>query len=76
MSLCTQTIPVSVMQQKIRALKKSWLHGCEPEEDFAFYVAFEEGFVIFINNPVSAVIFINNPVSSTVTGIALLQHNV
>ena len=32
--------------QIFRVQKKSRLHGCEPEEDFAFYVIFEEGFVI------------------------------
>ena len=56
-----------------RVQKKSRLHGCEPEEDFAFYVTFEEGFVIFINNPVSAKFSVN--VTSTVTGRALPQHN-
>ena len=56
-----------------RVQKKSRLHSCEPEEDFAFYVIFEEGFVIFINNPVSAKFSVN--VTLTVTGIALLQHN-
>ena len=36
-----------------RVQKKSRLHGSEPEEDFAFYVIFEEGLVMCINNPVS-----------------------
>ena len=47
--------------------KKSRLHGTEPEEDFTFYVVFEEG--TCINNPVSAKLSIN--VTSTVKGIAL-----
>ena len=44
-----------------RVQKKSRLHGSEPEEDFAFYVIFEEGLVIFINNPSSAKFSIVTP---------------
>ena len=47
------------------------LHGSEPEEDFAFYVTFEEGLVICINNPDSAKFSVHRV--STVKGIALLQ---
>ena len=54
-----------------RVQKKSRLHGCEPEEEFAFYVVFEEGLVIFINNPVSAKFSVN--ATWAVKGIALLQ---
>ena len=55
-----------------RVQKKSRLHGFEPEEDFAFYVIFEEGLVICTNNPVSAKFSI---VTSTVKDIALLSYN-
>ena len=57
----------------IRVQKKSQLHGCEPEEDFAFYVVFEEGLVICVKNPVSAEFSAN--AKSIVKGIALLQEN-
>ena len=53
--------------------KKSRLHGSEPEEDFAFYVVFEEGLVICFNNPISAKFSVN--MTSTVKGIALLPYN-
>ena len=46
-------------------------HSSEQEEDFAFYVIFEEG--TCINHPASAKFSIN--VKSTVKDIALLQYN-
>ena len=55
-----------------RIQKKSLFHGSEPEEDFAFYIVFEEGLVICINNPVSAKFSVN--VKSTVKDIALLPY--
>ena len=55
-----------------RVQKKSRLHGCEPKEDFVFYVVFEEGLVNCVKNPVSE--FSVNA-KSIVKGIALLQEN-
>ena len=55
-----------------RIQKKSRLQGSEPEEDFAFYVVFEEGLVICINS-VSTKSSVN--VTSTVKGIGLLPYN-
>ena len=57
--------------QRNRVQKKSRLQGSEPEEDFAFYVIFEEGLVICINNPDSAKFSVHR--ASTVKGITLLQ---
>ena len=54
-----------------RVQKKSRLHGSEPEENFAFYVVFEEGLVICINNPVSAKFSSHR--ATTVKDIALPQ---
>ena len=54
----------------VRVQKKSRLRGSEPEEDFAFYVVFEEGLVTFISNPTSDKFSI---VTSTVKRIVLLQ---
>ena len=56
---------------KTRVQKKSRLHGSETEEDFAFYVIFEEGLVICINNPDSAKFSVHRAL--TVKSIALLQ---
>ena len=56
-----------------RIQKKSRFHDSEPEEDFAFYVVFEEGLVICINNPVSIKFSVN--VTSTLKGRVLLPCN-
>ena len=57
-AFCMRHTPFAIFTFKrigrARVQKKSRLRGSEPEEDFAFYVVFEEGLVIFINNPVSA----------------------
>ena len=37
-----------------RVQKKSHLYDCEPDEDFPFYVVFDEGLTLSIANPVSA----------------------
>ena len=55
---------------KTRVQKKSRLRGSETEEDFAFYVVFEEGLVIFINNSSLATFSI---VTSAVKRIVLIQ---
>ena len=52
--------------QDDRVQKKSRLHGSEPEEDFVFYVVFEEGLAICIHNPISAKFSVN--ATSTVKG--------
>ena len=49
-------------------------HGSEPEENFAFYVVFEEGLVIGTNKPVSAKLSVHR--ASAVKGIALIQWKI
>ena len=67
----SQDVSSSVCTIRIR--KKSRLHFSEPEEDFAFYVVFEEGLAICINNSVSTKSSVN--VTSTVKGIGLVLYN-
>ena len=61
------------MFRTFRIQKNSRLHGSEPEEDFAFFIVFEEGLVSCINNLGSAKFSVN--VKSTVKGMALLQYS-
>ena len=45
----------SIAKLTVQSPEKSQLQGFELEEDFAFYIVFEECFLSCINNPVSAI---------------------